>query len=208
MKLLVLGATGPTGRLLTDLVLRSGDTVTALVRTPANLGDLAEKVTPVTGDATSQHDLTAAAAGHDAVVSALGRSTSVRAEELFTRSSAAVIAAAEQTGVSRLVWLSSFGVGHTYDWASTTQKAIYRTLLRSIYADKKIADERIRSTTLDWTIVCPTRLTHGPARGAYRAGDRLPMKGNPTISRADVAAFMHQAVNGDEWIHRSPVITD
>ncbi len=34
------------------------------------------------------------------------------------------------------------------------------------------------------------------------------MKGNPTISRADVAAFMHQAAHGNEWIHRSPVITD
>jgi hypothetical protein len=110
--------------------------------------------------------------------------------------------------VSRLVWLSSFGVGRTYAWASTTQKTIYRTLLRSIYADKEIADERIRSSGLDWTVVYPTRLTHGPARGAYSTGDRLPMKGNPTISRADVAAFMHQTVNSDEWIHRSPVITD
>jgi hypothetical protein len=31
---------------------------------------------------------------------------------------------------------------------------------------------------------------------------------NPTISRADVAAFMHQAAHGSEWIHRSAVITD
>jgi hypothetical protein len=34
------------------------------------------------------------------------------------------------------------------------------------------------------------------------------MKGNPTISRADVAAFMHHAVHGSQWIHRAPVITD
>jgi len=34
------------------------------------------------------------------------------------------------------------------------------------------------------------------------------MKGNPSISRADVAAFMLQAADRDEWIHRSPVITD
>ncbi|WP_039938038.1 NAD(P)-dependent oxidoreductase [Streptomyces himastatinicus] len=208
MNLLILGATGPTGRILTHLALRSDDSVTAFVRNPATLGDLAEKVTPVVGDATSQHDVLAAASGHDAIVSALGRSTSVRAGELFTRASAAVVGAAEESGVSRLVWLSSFGVGHTYDWASPTQKTIYRTLLRSIYADKKIADERIRSSALDWTIVYPTRLTHGPAQGTYNAADRLPMKGNPTISRADVAAFMHQSLHSDEWIHRSPVISD
>ena len=134
--------------------------------------------------------------------------TSVRANGLFTRSAAAVIDTARNVGVSRLVWLSSFGVGHTFDWSSTTQKLIYRTLLRSIYADKAVADEHIRSSGLDWTVVLPTRLTNDPAKGTFLADDRLPMKGNPTISRADVAAFMHRAAHGTEWIHRSPVITD
>ncbi|MEU0581593.1 NAD(P)-binding oxidoreductase [Streptomyces griseoincarnatus] len=208
MKLLILGATGPTGRHVVDLAVRSGDSVTAFVRNPAALGDLAERVTPVTGDATSHRDLAAAAAGHDAIVSALGRGNSVRADGLFTRASAAVIGAAGEVGVSRLVWLSSFGVGDTFGWSSTTQKLIYGTLLRSIYADKAIADESIRSSGLDWTLVYPTRLTHGPARGTCRADDRLPMKGNPTISRADVAAFMHRAAHGREWINRTAVISD
>lgn len=208
MKLLVLGATGPTGRHVIDTALRSGDSVTAFVRDPAALGDLADRLTLVTGDATSHRDVAAAAAGQDAIVSALGAGNSVRPQGLFTRSSAAVIDAAGSAGVSRLVWLSSFGVGHTLDWSSTTQKAIYRTLLRSIYADKAIADDRIRASGLDWTVVLPTRLTHAPAKGTFSAADRLPMKGNPTISRADVAAFMHRAAHGSEWVHRSPVITD
>ncbi|MGJ5832082.1 NAD(P)H-binding protein [Streptomyces ossamyceticus] len=75
-------------------------------------------------------------------------------------------------------------------------------------ADKKIANERIRNSGLDWAVVYPTRLTHGPANGAYSAGDRLPMRSNPTISRADVAAFIQKAAHGAEWIRRSPVITD
>jgi len=208
MKLLILGATGPTGRLVIDSAVRSGDSVTAFVRNPAALGDLAERVTVATGDATSHRDVSAVAAGQDVIVAALGRGSSVRADGLFTRAAAAVLDAAEETGVSRLVWLSSFGVGHTLDWSSTTQKAIYRTLLRSIYADKAIADERIRASGLDWTIVLPTRLTNAPAKGTFLAGDRLPMKGNPTISRADVAAFMHGAAHGGEWVRRSPVITD
>ena len=139
---------------------------------------------------------------------ALGRGNSVVADDLFTHSSAALMATAEETDVSRLVWLSSFGVGHTFAWASGPQKVIYRTLLRSIYANKEIADDGIRSSGLDRTVVYPTRLTHGPAKGAYRAGDRLPMKGNPTVSRADVAAFTYQAAHGSEWIHRSAVICD
>jgi putative NADH-flavin reductase len=184
MKLLILGATGPTGRHVVETALLSGDQVTVLVRSPAALGDLAERITVAVGDATSRRDVATAMTGQDAVVAALGRGNSVVADGLFTRSSAAVIAAAEETGFTRLVWLSSFGVGHTLAWSSPTQKLIYRTLLRSIYANKKTADEHIRSSGLDWTVVVyPTRLTHGPAQGTYRAGDRLPMKGNPTISR-------------------------
>ncbi|MEV7864936.1 NAD(P)-binding oxidoreductase [Streptomyces sp. NPDC088124] len=208
MKLLILGATGPTGRHVVESALRAGDQVTALVRNPAALGELAERLTMVTGDATSRRDVGAAMAGQDAVVAALGRGNSVVADDLFTRSSAAVIAAAEETGLSRLVWLSSFGVGHTLAWSSPAQKLIYRTLLRSIYANKETADESVRASGLDWTLVYPTRLTHGPARGTYRAEDRLPMKGNPTISRADVAAFMHQAARSGDWIHRTAVISD
>lgn len=208
MKLLVLGGTGPTGRHLVDLALRSGDSVTVLARNPAALADLDGQVTVVTGDATSPADVAGGAAGQDAIVSALGRSTSIRTDELFSRSASAVVAAAAEAGVSRLVWLSSFGVGESYDQASTSQKLMYRTFLRAIYADKRVSEDRIRASGLDWTVVYPTRLTHRPAKGTFQAADQVVMKGNPTISRADVAAFMHRAVHGSEWIHRYPVITD
>ncbi|MER6045864.1 NAD(P)H-binding protein, partial [Streptomyces sp. NPDC001856] len=147
-------------------------------------------------------------AGQDAVVSALGRGTSLRADDLFTRAAAAVVGAAEAEGVSRLVWLSSFGVGDTYRSASPVQKVMYKTLLRDLYANKVLAEETIRSSGLDWTLVYPTMLTKGPARGAYRAGERLTMKGMPRISRADVADFLYKAAHGSEWIRREAVITD
>ncbi|MDT0321183.1 NAD(P)-dependent oxidoreductase [Streptomyces millisiae] len=208
MKLLILGATGPTGRHVVDLALRSGDRVTALARRPEALADLAGRVTVVAGDATSRDDVAKAMTGQDVVISALGRRTSVRADDLFTRASAAVIGAAAETGVSRLVWLSSFGVGDTYQSASATQKVMYSTFLRNIYANKEQSEKEIRSSGLEWTLVYPTRLTNAPARGSYLVGERLPMKGNPTISRADVADFLYKAAHGSEWIHRDAVITD
>jgi putative NADH-flavin reductase len=204
---LILGATGPTGRHIVDLALRAGDTVTVLARRPEALENLAGRVAVVAGDATSHDDVAKAMAGQDAVVSALGRSTSVRADDLFTRAATAVVGAAKEAGVARLVWLSSFGVGATFQSASLAQKVMYRTFLRNIYANKEISERAIRSSGLDWTLVYPTRLTKAPANGTYLVGDRLPMKGNPTISRADVADFMFKAAHSPEWIHRDAVIT-
>ncbi|WP_067857440.1 NAD(P)-dependent oxidoreductase [Nocardia shimofusensis] len=208
MKLLVLGGTGPTGRHLIDRALESGDTVTVLARRPEALDHLKGRVTVIAGDATSAHDVAKAMTGQDATISALGRGKSIRADSLFTRAAHAVIEAAAETGVSRLVWLSSFGVGDTFASANAVQKLMYSTFLRNIYADKKNAEDAIRACDLEWTLVYPSTLTNGPARGEYRVGDRVEMKPLAKISRADVAEFMHTAVRGGEWIRRGAVITD
>nr|WSZ98179.1 SDR family oxidoreductase [Streptomyces sp. NBC_00857] len=208
MKLLILGATGPTGRHVVDLAVAAGDTVTVLARRPEALKGLAGQVTVIAGDATSQDDVAKAMTGQDAVISALGRSTSVRADDLFTRAATAVTGAAKERGVSRLVWLSSFGVGDTFRSASVLQKAMYRTFLRNIYANKELSEKTIRSSGLDWTLVYPTMLTKNPAKGTYLVGERLPMKGNPAISRADVADFLYKAAHSSEWIRRDAVISD
>jgi uncharacterized protein YbjT (DUF2867 family) len=85
---------------------------------------------------------------------------------------------------------------------------MYSTVLRDIYADKRKSEEAIRSSGLAWTLVYPTTLTHGPARGTYRVDDRGEVQLASRVSRADVAQFMHQAAHSPEWVHRDAVITD
>lgn len=208
MKLLVLGATGPTGRHTLDRAMEDGDTVTVLARRPEALGAVADRVTVVQGDATSVGDVARAMAGQDAVISALGRGKSVRAHGLFTRAAFAVVTAARETRVSRLVWLSSFGVGDTYKSANAVQKVVYSTFLRDIYADKKASEKTIRASGLEWTLVYPTTLTNGPARGAYRVDDRVEMPFTARVSRADVGEFLHKAAHSPQWVRRDAVITD
>lgn len=208
MKLLVLGATGPTGHHVVERALEHGDEVTALARRPEALEPLAGRVAAVAGDATSAEDVARAMDGQDAAISALGRSTSIRADALFSRSATAVAEAAAKTGLKRLVWLSSYGVGDTFASASLPQKAMYKSFLRNIYADKAVSEKTLRAAGLDLTLVYPTTLTNGPAQGTYQVDDRLPMKGAPTISRADVGHFLHLAAHDPAWIGRDAVLTD
>lgn len=207
MNLLILGGTGPTGRNVIDQAMRAGDKVTVLARNPAALDDFAGQITVVQGDATVESEVSAAVFGQDAIISALGAGKSV-VSDMYPRAANAVIGAAQEWGIKRLVWMSSFGVGETLRESNFAQKVLYRTMLRSIYAQKEIADSLVRSSGLDWTVVYPVGLTHGPATGTFRVDDHLPMKGYPTISRADVAAFMLDAARGSEWIGRSAVISD
>ncbi|MFF6911931.1 NAD(P)H-binding protein [Streptomyces sp. NPDC012466] len=72
----------------------------------------------------------------------------------------------------------------------------------------ELAEKAIRSSGPDRTLVHPTMLTKDPARGSYCVGERLPMRGHPKISRADVAGFPHRAARGTEWSRRDAVSTD
>jgi hypothetical protein len=60
---------------------------------------------------------------------------------------------------------------------------------------------------LDWTIVLPTKLHDGPLTRTYRSGERLPMKGMPSISRADAAHFMLGRINDRASIRKSLVVS-
>lgn len=207
LKILLLGATGATGRHVLELALKSGDHVTALARRPEALAALKGRAAVIAGDATSPDDVARAMEGQDAVIAALGRRQSLRAEALFTRAAEAVVRAADRTGVTRLVWMSSFGVGDTIRDASLVQRILYRTLLSDLYRNKEASERIIRESGLDWTIVYPTALTDGPATGNYRAAERIRMKGYPRISRADVADFLLRAARDAAWIRRHAVIT-
>src|ERR1700731_957378 len=103
MNLVILGATGRTGRLVVEQALAAGHTVTALVRSPEKLTIRNSNLRVVAGRATDPGDVARALASVDAVLTTLGGSGSVIAD-----STRAIVAAANQTGVKRVVLLSSF----------------------------------------------------------------------------------------------------
>lgn len=206
MKLLLLGATGPTGRHLLDQALDAGHDVTALVRNARRLAIRHPRLAAVIGDATDAPTLEEAVRGKDAVLSALGAGNSLHSE-LASRAMTALIPVLKAQAVKRIILLSAFGVGESVKQASLMQKLFYRTLLRRIFADKAKADAMLQASKLDWTLVNPTLLTNGPRTGKYRTGERLVMRGMAKISRADVAGFMLAQLATDEWIRRTAVIS-
>ena len=207
MNILVLGATGPTGREVMRQALAAGHRVTAFVRDPAKLaGESGMRV--VQGDPASSAELDAVLPGHDAVVSALGRRASFRSERLIIRCMRALAPAMERRGVRRLVLVSAFGVGESRRDVPPLMRLLQSVLLRDIFADKARAERYLRSRHLDWTFVYPTALTNGPLSGKYRAGERLALRGFPKISRADVAHFVLAALDTPAWVGKTVVVSD
>jgi uncharacterized protein YbjT (DUF2867 family) len=200
MKLLVLGATGATGRLVVDQALAAGHTVRALVRSPRKL-DARPGLEVVAGQATDAGDVTQAMTGVGAVVSTLGATGGT----VITDATRAVISGANTTGVTRFVELSSFAV--LRERLSAPAKLMSSTAMGAMVKDKAAAEDALRASDLDYTLVHAVRLTNGPATGVTKL---LPgsatLRMGDTISRADVAAWMLTALNDTTTSRRSVVI--
>jgi putative NADH-flavin reductase len=72
MNLLILGATGGTGRALVEQALEEGHTGTAFARDPAKVRTTHQNLRIAEGDILDYDSVEAALRGQDAVLSALG----------------------------------------------------------------------------------------------------------------------------------------
>jgi uncharacterized protein YbjT (DUF2867 family) len=208
MKFLVLGATGGTGVAFVKKALEQGHQITALVRRAnANVDPRAQIVS---GDVTNAATIATAARGHDAIISTLGAKNIRETPTLMTDIVRAVIASAKVSGVDRFVMVSAFGVGESLAKASFLAGLIFRTGLRTKYADKAAADVLVRASNLKWTLEYPGALNNLDST-RYTATvledvTRLPIL--PSTSRANVAEFLLDSAVDGTFIRQIVVVTD
>lgn len=206
-KVLVLGATGGTGRLIVAQALARGYEVTALVRSPDKGGDLTG-ARLVVGDARDEAALREALQGQEAVVSALGTPASpFREVSLLSSATRSLVRAMRAENVSRLVAITGIGAGDSRGHGGFLfDRLIFPLLLRHVYADKDRQEAIVRDSGLDWVLVRPAVLNDKPSRGNLRAVTDLSEVHGGTISRADVANFVLDQLLADTWLRQAPLI--
>lgn len=193
MNITVLGATGKTGLEVVRKALAAGHQVTVLVRDPAKLLLSSPSLTVVTGDARQATDVAKALVGSDAVISTLG---SMKAgDELLAKATKAIVVAAQDAGIGRVVMLSSFLAAPNYK-ANFTGKII-GGMVKGMVADKAAGEDTLTHTALSWTIVYATGLDKAKAGTPVRV---VPTTENVSMSngiaRTDVADFLLGEVTG------------
>jgi len=207
-KLLVLGATGGTGRLIVREAVARGYQVRAMVRSPEKAKGL-EGADILIGDARNEASLREALKGMDAVVSALGTPASpFREVTLLSSATKALVGAMKAAGVSRLVCITGMGAGDSAGHGGFAfDRLIFPALLRKVYADKNRQEAIVRDSGLDWVLVRPSVLNDKAARHEIRTLTDLSGFHGGTIARADVAGFVLDQVQTDTWLGRSPLIS-
>ncbi len=206
MRVLVIGATGGTGREVVKQALERGHDVVALARKPSKIKIEHERLRVVQGDVMDAASVDAAMSGCDAVVCALGHKRWLGPSKILSEGTRHIVRAMEKHGVKRLAVESALGVGD-----STGRLGLYYTLftipfiLPFYWYDKGRQERVVRESSIEWVIVRPGQLTNGRKRGTYKHGLRV---GNfvwsVSISRADVADFMLNQLGETPYLRQSP----
>lgn len=194
-RIMVLGATGGTGREVVRQALDAGHRVTAFVRRPEALDLSHPNLSVAVGDATDPGQVAAALAGHDGVVCALGAPARNR-QGVRARGTAATVEAMRATGVVRLVVVSTFGASESRAALPAWLRYLFVPLvLGPAFADHDAQERVVRESGLAWTLVRPVTLTDQPATGAVLR-DEAVQRSSWKIPRADVASFVLDQIEG------------
>ena len=175
IKVLVVGATGGSGRAAIRHLLDAGHEVTAFARRADRIDMRSPRLRFFNGDAMNAGDIDRAVPGHDAVVVTLGITENPLRVRFFgpartplqVRSAGTrhVIAAMKRHGVRKLVVQTTYGVGPTRARLGWQDRLFFALLLKPQIADTEIENAEVSASGLDWVIVQPVHLTDGDEDG-------------------------------------------
>lgn len=208
-RVLIVGASGGTGRRLVEQALERGYSVTVLVRQPSRLTIQHPQLSVVKGDVLDEGSVDTAVKGHDAVLSALGHKRYVGPTRILSDGTRNILRAMERHDVPRFVCETSLGIGESAGRMGLVYTLFVVPVILPFYFWDKTRQERvIAASSAEWVIVRPGALTDGEKRGVRREGASVgSFLWTVKISRADVAAFMLDQLTSDLYLRRAPGVS-
>ena len=196
-RIAVIGGHGKVALHLSRILFGRGHQVSSLIRNPDHRADVeATGAEPVVADVESltAGQLAEVLRGHDAVVWSAGAGGGSPERTYAVDRDAAIVSmdAARQAGITRYVMVSYFG--------AATDHGVPEDNPFFAYAEAKAtADEHLRGTDLDWTVLGPSGLTDDPSTGRIdtQAGE------SSRVSREDVALVVAEALEQPATVRRT-----
>jgi putative NADH-flavin reductase len=211
MRLVVFGANGATGRLLTRQTLAAGHQVVAVTRRPAGFPIAHGRLSVVEADVHDAQAVDRAVEGADAVLSTLGVPYTRKPINLYSDGIRNIAAAMSRHEVKRLIVVSSSATEphHHADGGflmnRVLQPLITATIGKTTYSDMRRMEELVRGSDLEWTIMRPSGLFDAPGVTRYELHqDQAP---GIFTSRADLAASLLEQATDVRFVRKAVAVT-
>ena len=206
MRIVVFGANGPTGRLLTARSVATGHETVAVTRRPDSFPLRDPGLRVVAGDVLDPDLADRAVEGADAVLSALGVPFGKAPVEVYSRGAGHMLDAMKRHGVRRLVVVSSGAVTGADEptggilFNRVLQPYVTKRLGRTVYDDMRRMEDLVGGSDADWTILRPSGLYELPAVTRYS----LTEEHGPGrfTARIDLADALLRQVDDDRFVRK------
>lgn len=220
--ILLIGATGRTGRLVLESALSRGHRVVALIRSSSSLSPQFNLTISRGSPLEPAAIITALShtTGPVVIISTLGQTrtsgnpfAAATSPPLFmSHSASAVIQAAKAPGsrVQKLILMSMFGTGSSFANLNFLMRAtmLYSNMKQSL-DDQNAVDEIVKNSGLAFVIPRPAMLKGEVALPVKSLGDAGEKAGfMPSVSAHSCAEFMLDAAVSRDWDGKTPVLSN
>ncbi len=217
MKILILGATGRTGKLILEKALANGFEVNILVRHPEKITLKSEKLTIFEGLSTNLDDLKVAIKDCKSVISALNISrntdfpwSALRTPKDFLASTIQnIIDLSENQKLEKIIVISAWGVAETKkDIPFWFRFLIEISNIKFGYLGHEQSELLLQNSNLNWTTVRPVGLTNFKKNKPIIITQNNRPKPNLTISRNNTAHFIIKILEENTFNKQNVTISE
>jgi uncharacterized protein YbjT (DUF2867 family) len=210
MKLLLLGATGRTGKHIIEEAIIRGHKISAIARDPEKLKDF--KINIIQGTPYDYETVERAITDCDAVINTLNISrksdnpwASLAApKDLISTSASNSIKAMEKAGIKRFVALSTIGAGRSWKTTPVILKFIVTiSNLKFAFLDHGKQEEILENSSIDYTICRAPMLSAEINRTGAIATSEGEKPANMVLSRNSAAEFFINIIENNLYIRET-----
>ena len=217
MRILILGATGRTGRFLVEEAMKQGYAINVLLRDKSKLNVNSNSITLFEGTPTDINTLLPAMQGCEAILSALNISrisdfpwAPLRTPKNFLSAGMEnIIKAADQLQIKRIIITTAWGVGETKkEIPFWFRLLIDKSNIGYPYRDHELQEDLLNNSSLNWTTIRPVGLTNALNNKEVLVSFNNSPRPRLIISRQNVARFMFYVLKNDLYIKQSPTVSE
>jgi uncharacterized protein len=196
MNIALLGASGRVGAVLMENALKDGHIVRALVRNASKIAHSHPDLTLIKGDVLEENAVENCFRGCDVVLSALGTDK----EDILSKSMPLIMKSMRKHHITRIITIGTAGI-----LQSRMSPLLYRFQTSESRRKSTAAAEdhlraylMLKTSNLNWTVVCPTYLPDGEKIGVFRTEKEVLPEGGKSISVVDTADYVYGLVGNEE----------
>jgi len=207
MKILLLGATGRTGKQVIEEATKRGHKISAIARNPEKLKDF--KIDIVQGTPYDYETVEKAMLGCDAVINTLNVSRKsdnpwaplTAPKDLISKSATNAIKAMGKAGIKRFVALSTIGAGRSWKTTPVILKLIVSlSNLKFAFIDHGKQEEILENSAIDYTICRAPMLSAKINHSGAIATSEIEKPANIALSRNSAAEFFINIIENNMYI--------